>query len=55
MFNGNVAAEKQYLVGKAIDFLQKAGAQNPIKWLDKHDQKDPVSGVGDISAKGSIG
>lgn len=35
MFVGKPAADKQHLVGKAVDHLQKMGAQNPIKWLDK--------------------
>ena len=34
MFDGRVATDKLHLVGKAIDHLQKPGAQNPIKWLD---------------------
>jgi uncharacterized protein len=35
MFEGKIAQNKQYLVGKAVDHLQKPGAQNAIRWLDK--------------------
>jgi uncharacterized protein len=34
MFHGQIAEDKQHLIGKAIDHLQKAGAQNPIRWFD---------------------
>jgi uncharacterized protein len=36
MFKGDVASDKRHLVGTAIDHLQKPGAQNPIKWLDRN-------------------
>jgi uncharacterized protein len=34
MFVGDIDLEKQHLVGKAVDHLQKPGAQNSIRWLD---------------------